>query len=337
MSKKLHNPKSYAPAVYIPCWLIQVSSKLLSHGAKLLYGRLSQWANENGQVFRSVNNLSQEIGVSYRSIEDYIKELKDCGLIGTYRNVEGGVNHFRFYEHTWMYDPIKEQLVYKTEKIPPTSECGTPPQDSVVPPTGFCGTPPQDSVVINIKEIERNKRNNIPADAVDKKSFFLTKEDMLKDNPHNIDEKLIEEWAAIRKQMRKPITITAWEMLNNVMTRLVKDGLNAKECFKTMIGNTWQSIQYRYFEQEINKPKLKYPTAEERAVNEKAIKERELNAIREKQIEIEASKNFNFILDEVKSRITNESGYKQEPEPIIKKPLQIPKGLLDLKKSMGIL
>lgn len=154
MSKKLHNPKAYAPAVYIPCWLIQVPSNLLSHQAKLLYGRLAQWANESGKVFRSVPQLSEELGCSKSTIDRTIKELKHTGLIGTFHPSKGGVNHFEFYDHEWMYQPIKEQLSYKSNKSDVTS-------DLTLPHVKCDVTPTSDVTFINIKEIKRNKINNI--------------------------------------------------------------------------------------------------------------------------------------------------------------------------------
>jgi len=154
MSHKLHNPKSHAPAVYIPCWLIQVSIKLLSNGAKILYGRLSQWANSNGTVYRSIPQLAEELGCSERSIEEYLRELKNVSLIGTFHPQAGGVNHYEFYDHPWMHEPIKEQLVYKQDKFNSTVY---PPHDRVVPTTSSCGTPPHDRVVINNKEIKEIK------------------------------------------------------------------------------------------------------------------------------------------------------------------------------------
>ena len=89
--KKLHNPKSHAPAVYIPCWLIQIPINLLSHGAKMTYGRLSQWATSNGTVFRSANQLAQELGCSSRSIKDYLSELKRTVVIFYYRVGKGEI------------------------------------------------------------------------------------------------------------------------------------------------------------------------------------------------------------------------------------------------------
>ena len=57
--KKIHKPKAHMDAVYIPTWLIQVHVKDLSHGAKLLYGRLAQWSKADGTVFRSKNDLKE--------------------------------------------------------------------------------------------------------------------------------------------------------------------------------------------------------------------------------------------------------------------------------------
>jgi len=149
MTKQLHNPKAHVAAVYIPCWLIQVSNKTLSFAAKMLYGRLAQWSNSKGQVYRSVTQLAKEIGAEKRQIDRYIKELKDVGLIGTFQPQKGGVNHFEFYNHDWMYHPINEQLSYNND---PTTNLSLPHDKSDVTPTTNLSS-------INIKEIKRNKNN----------------------------------------------------------------------------------------------------------------------------------------------------------------------------------
>lgn len=152
MTRKLHNPKAYAPSVYIPCWLIQVASNLLSHQGKLLYGRLAQWASESGKVYRSVPQLAEELGCSKSTIDRTIKELKDCGLIGTFQPKKGGISHFEFYDHEWMYQPIKEQLSYKMTSLDVTS-------DVTLPHVRCDVTPTSDLTSINIKEIEINNIN----------------------------------------------------------------------------------------------------------------------------------------------------------------------------------
>lgn len=149
-NKKLHNPKSHSPSIYIPCWLSQVSIKKITPGAKLLYGRLTQWSTEHGQVFRSAPQLSEELGTSIRQIERQIKELKDLKLLGTFHPQAGGLNHFEFYEHPWMTDPINKNLVYKEIII-------YPPTDMAVPPDRYGGTLPTDMADINKKEIKENK------------------------------------------------------------------------------------------------------------------------------------------------------------------------------------
>lgn len=300
-AKKLHNPKAHTPSVYIPCWLIQVSNDHLSYAAKILYGRLAQWSNESGKVYRSTKQLAQEIGANPRTMEVYLKELRDVQLIGTFQPKKGGVNHFEFYDHEWMYAPINENLTYKSDTNDSGNNQQDPPVNLRIPSRESADTPSVNSRNINIKEIKRNKITNTRAIAqsVDK-SFFLTAEDMIKDNPHCIDEQLINEWIVIRKKKKAPLTPTAWSRTNKTLNRLVDKGLNARDCFETMVANGWQGMEYRYFENELQpKKENKYPTHSERAANEQKIRQREIDAQRRKQEEIEASKKFNEIVKQI--------------------------------------
>lgn len=153
-SLKRYNPKSHSPAIYIPTWLIQISTKLLSNNAKILYGRLSQWANSSGTVYRSLPQLSKEIGTPATTLERHLKELKDCGLIGTYHPQAGGINHYEFYDHSWMHEPINDELIYKSD----------PPAEVRVPPRRSAGTPPAEVRDINKKEIKEININIIRED-----------------------------------------------------------------------------------------------------------------------------------------------------------------------------
>ncbi len=258
MSKRLHNPKSHAPAVYIPCWLIQVPIKLLSHGAKITYGRLSQWANESGIVYRSAKQLSEELGVSYRSIEEYIRELKESDLIGTYRKQAGGLNHFEFYDHPWMHEPINPNLAYK-------SNDGDPPNDSGVPSAGFRGTPPQNSVDINKKEIKLNNKELKEKRSLSK-SDNLSIEDILKNNPHNIPEDLLAEW---KKSRKKPITKRVLDAFNRELYLILESGIQPLIAVNKMLDRQWTTVELKFFANDIasNRPnysvkeKLEDPTS----------------------------------------------------------------------------
>lgn len=184
--KKLHNPKSYAPAVYIPCWLIQVPHNLLSFGAKLLYGRLAQWSNTKGDVFRSAKQLSKELGMGIRTIEKFIKELKEVGLIGTFHPQAGGLNHFVFYDHEWMDIELTEEL--------------DPPHNHAVPSAQPCGTPPHNHADINIKEIKEIKKDILEVNLPFSKNQNYTPE-------------FLEFWATTNKKGSKWNAYKAWRSL----------------------------------------------------------------------------------------------------------------------------
>lgn len=233
ISRKIHNPKSHAPSVYIPCWLIQVPSNLLSYAAKVLYGRLTQWSNEKGIVYRSYNQLAEEIGSTKRSVNEYLRELREVGLIDTSQPQAGGLNHFVFYDHPWMYEKINEELCYKSEP--------DPEQDSVPPRAGFCSTPEQDSASINIKEIKQNK--------IYKTIYALDVEEMLEDNPHNIPQEHIEHWIVNRGKHK--VTRLVWSRINSNLWKLVEKGINAYEAFDRMVTAGWRSLEVAYFEQDI--------------------------------------------------------------------------------------
>ena len=175
---KTHNPKAHAPAVYIPCWLIQIPSSQLSHQAKLLYGRLAQWSSAKGTVHRSIPQLVEELGMSKSTIDRTLKELKEVKLIGTYQVESGGINHYQFYDHEWMHAKINKNLEYQSSPIPHTTSGATPTPDVTLPHT-TSGAP-------KIKEIKRNKITTTTKETKKSKSssdFVISKE---------IDSKLLD-------------------------------------------------------------------------------------------------------------------------------------------------
>ena len=187
VEKKMHNPKIHAPSVYIPNWLIQVPSNLVSFAAKILYGRLSQWANNKGSVHRTVKQLAQEIGCEPRAIDRYLKELRDCELIGTFQPVKGGANHFHFYEHEWMNEAINPNLIYTNTEYSPHVKID-------VTPTSDLSLPHVKSVVPKIKEIIINNNDK---EKINKKESFDAQPDDYQEtyfpSPENITQHLSEQ------------------------------------------------------------------------------------------------------------------------------------------------
>ena len=172
----LYNPKSSAPAVYIPYWLIQVPTKLLSNNAKILYGRLSQWCNESGDVYRSAPELSEELGSPVRNIVRWLTELKESNLILTYQPQAGGKNHFQFLKHEWMNIPINNKLIYSDPATETTQEVQSYQQDPTPkmerPHAKNGATPTPKMARININKIKTNKKekdNSINFEKTEKK------------------------------------------------------------------------------------------------------------------------------------------------------------------------
>lgn len=192
--RRLHNPKSHAPAVYIPCWLIQVPHDELSHFAKILYGRLAQWSNTKGYVSRSAPELAAELGCQTRVVERGLKELRDIKLIETHQVLKGGVNSFIFLDHEFMHRPLQDCLNYyesHAPSVPVSSDVDTQPVDNSVsegnPPDKNVGTPPtkmsvppDKNVGLKYKEIKRNKKNKSFCAVEQKKSKSQWREENAK-------------------------------------------------------------------------------------------------------------------------------------------------------------
>ena len=297
-SKRIrHNPKIHAPALYIPIWLIQVPVKKLSHGAKILYGRLSQWSNERGDVFRTVYDLSLELGMCESSVEKFLKELKDNNLIGIFHPQAGGINHYEFYDHEWMYEPIREQLVYKNDKF-------DPPYNHTAPSVSSYGTPPYNHTDINIIEIKEIKDTH-SAKEVDEKEYNLEK--ALFSNP---------------EQKRKAIFFRE-QCRQDAKVKSLYESLRAKGLDKSFEDVVDECVSY-YGSKEnpelinpqrllnwLNREELpkhnpapKYVPKEQRANEYEQIARREREAEESKRQEIEASKGFKQLVQQACERLS---------------------------------
>ena len=73
-------------------------------------------------------------------------------------------------------------------------------------------------------------------------------EQLLEDNPHNIDKQQIEDWAQVRKSKRAPITKTTWNKINKTLTLIQSEAnVSPADAFETMVASGWQSIELKYF------------------------------------------------------------------------------------------
>jgi len=110
-------------------------NKSLSSSAKLLLGRLHQFAGENGKCYPSQKTLAEEIGKDQSTVSDLINELKKKGYIKV--NYPTGLDRLThrhcYYEFIWR----EEFERYKGKPIcaGPYSDLGRPMAEQEFPMT----------------------------------------------------------------------------------------------------------------------------------------------------------------------------------------------------------
>lgn len=99
ISNRRFNPYRRFTGIFIPEDVVRLPIEKLSYGAKVCYGRLIRFAGKDGHCFPTIESIASEIGSSVRSVNCYIKELKDFGLIEVFRKDRFSSNQYFFLEH----------------------------------------------------------------------------------------------------------------------------------------------------------------------------------------------------------------------------------------------
>lgn len=100
------NPWMRFYGAFIPNWLLCRTE--VSHGAKLCYARLAQFAGRDGRCFPMQPTLAGELGITERTARDYIRELEEFGLVESVRTGLGRENRYHFLDHPWQHGPPDE-------------------------------------------------------------------------------------------------------------------------------------------------------------------------------------------------------------------------------------
>lgn len=95
-----YSPHKRFLGAVIPNWLL--CRREVSQGAKLCFARLAQHAGKADRCFPKLETLAVELGVSDRSVKDYIAELCGHGLIVRQRMGQGRANTYLFVLHPWI-------------------------------------------------------------------------------------------------------------------------------------------------------------------------------------------------------------------------------------------
>jgi len=95
------NPYKLFVGAFIPNWLLEREE--VSHGAKIVYGKLCQYAGEDGAAFPKVETLAKSIGFQPRMTQRYLAELVSLGLIEKVeRCAQCLPSDYFFLRHEWM-------------------------------------------------------------------------------------------------------------------------------------------------------------------------------------------------------------------------------------------
>lgn len=160
----------------------------------------------------------------------------------------------RFYPELLTEKNLK--LLYLS--ISPNGEMG---QDGVIDFTEWCN-----GIIGTVEPIPTNNttNKNISKDilgtnddlsdlptpkAIKQKKITFGVTELLADNPHQIEQIVLEDWLDKRKAKRNKVTSTDWKKINKNLTLIQsKYGINPLEAFERMVTANWQSLEVNYFE-----------------------------------------------------------------------------------------
>jgi hypothetical protein len=104
------NPFGCYIGLFIPNAISQCPD--LSAAAKLVYGRLCQYAGRNGEAFPKQTTLADEVGLQRRRVQQVLEELETFGLIESSvpkgaKKLMHATNRYYFLEHKILKDSTK--------------------------------------------------------------------------------------------------------------------------------------------------------------------------------------------------------------------------------------
>jgi hypothetical protein len=103
------NPFQMWQGSFVPNWLMRRPD--INATAKLIYGRLCQYAGRDGLAYPSIDTLAVEVGIKRRQMCNVLKTLEDVQLIRrqiqTRDNGGNTTNVYEFLDHKWIHDGVQ--------------------------------------------------------------------------------------------------------------------------------------------------------------------------------------------------------------------------------------
>lgn len=127
----------------------------LSHGAKLVWARLAQYAGADGRAYPAVGTLAQEVGLKKRHTQNLLAELKAEGFIESELGPRANVYHFLL--HPALIEEGVQVHAYRDAE-----SCPVPMQDDASIDAKKCSAPAQDDAPKETKEENQKKKTTTP-------------------------------------------------------------------------------------------------------------------------------------------------------------------------------
>ncbi len=166
-----------------PNWLLR--RKEISHGGKHIYGQLCQYScRGKNSIYPSRERLADDLGMSIRAVDRFIKELASLNLIQVIRNGKTLNNSYKLLPHIWM----KDAPVYASPK--PTSDSpkvATSDSPKVATPYKDKEISVKDNIIHNKNNNFSNKTSNV--EQIDKQELQEKFEEWWKAYPKKLDRR----------------------------------------------------------------------------------------------------------------------------------------------------
>lgn len=150
----------------------------LEDGAKLLFARISQYSQE-GRCWASNNHFAEKHKVDIRTIQRWLKQLKDAGHI----HIDVQTGGFQTSRDIWISNDFKKMFTKRHACHPSTSPVSSPPATDVV----------HISIKDNNKEIKKSPTSSSPSADAEVLSLLLF--EIIKKTKPNFREPNIEKWS----------------------------------------------------------------------------------------------------------------------------------------------
>ena len=303
-----------------------------SHSLALVLNQCVFWSNKSslsdGWFHKKYSDWFDEIHIKERTLRRRFEKLSEKGWVKTKTKMVNGLNTMHFQPDMDKIIESIENLLNKnnpnrttcpdgSDNDPETCPVGATIEQKSCIKSAPCGqnvrTEPDNlsvSTIYTDNNLQKKTHTPSPVGVEKQTSFGLT--EMLKDNPYEIPEKVLEDWLIVRNGKRAKMTLTAWEQVLGNIGQLKEKGLDPLFCFKTAVARGWVGIEVRFYKEyldELSKNKAVF--------NEQQIRQREFKAQEEKKLERAETKSIgDFIASAHKHVDLIDLRKKQEAERI---------------------